>query len=107
MTVERNLSERTRKSYLSDLEQYRSFIEKQPLSAGDEGGIPADQIVIRSFLASLYRAKLRKVTISRKVAALRSFYRYLLREGKVTVQSGGPRAASPLREIHTRRPVGG
>jgi integrase/recombinase XerC len=40
--------------------------------------------VIRSFLASLYRAKLRKVTISRKVAALRCFYRYLLREGKVT-----------------------
>ena len=45
--------------------------------------------MIRSFLASLYREKLRKVTISRKVAALRSFYRYLLREGKVTVQSGG------------------
>ena len=40
-------------------------------------------MVIRSFLASLYREKLRKVTISRKVAALRSFYRYLLREGKV------------------------
>ena len=83
MTVERNLSEQTRKSYLSDLEQYRAFIEKHPLSAGDEGGIPVDQIVIRSFLASLYRAKLRKVTISRKVAALRSFYRYLLREGRV------------------------
>ena len=40
-------------------------------------------MLIRSFLASLYREKLRKVTISRKVAALRSFYRYLLREGKV------------------------
>ncbi len=83
ITVERNLSERTRKSYLSDLEQYRSFIEKQPLSAGNEGGIPTDQILIRSFLASLYRGKLKKVTISRKVAALRSFYRYLLRGGEV------------------------
>ena len=39
--------------------------------------------MIRSFLASLYKEKLRKVTVSRKVAALRSFYRYLLREGKV------------------------
>ena len=83
MTVERNLSDRTRKSYLSDLEQYRAFIQKQAVSGGDEGGIPADQVVIRSFLASLYRGNLRKVTISRKVAALRSFYRYLLREGKV------------------------
>ena len=40
-------------------------------------------MVIRSFLASLYKENLRKVTVSRKVAALRSFYRYLLREGKV------------------------
>jgi integrase/recombinase XerC len=40
-------------------------------------------MVIRSFLASLYKEKLQKVTVSRKVAALRSFYRYLLREGKV------------------------
>jgi integrase/recombinase XerC len=83
MTVERNLSDRTRKSYLSDLRQYKAFLEMQPLSAEKEGAIPTDQIVIRSFLASLYRGKLRKVTISRKVAALRSFYRYLLREGKV------------------------
>ncbi len=50
-----------------------------------EGAIPTDPLVIRSFLASLYREKLRKVTISRKVAALRSFYRYLLREGVVAV----------------------
>jgi integrase/recombinase XerC len=83
MTVERNLSERTRKSYRSDLEQYREFLEKQPASSGEEEGVPIDQIVIRAFLASLYRAKLRKATISRKVAALRTFYRYLLREGKV------------------------
>jgi integrase/recombinase XerC len=83
MTVERNLSDRTRKSYVSDLEQYRAFIEKQAASGKDEGGIPIDQIVIRSFLASLYRSNLRKVSISRKVAALRSFYRYLLREGRV------------------------
>ncbi len=84
MTFEKNLSDRTRKSYLSDLEQYRSFLDKRPAPEGEEsGGIPADQILIRSFLASLYRGRLRKVTISRKVAALRSFYRYLLREGKV------------------------
>ena len=48
-----------------------------------KAAFPPIRCVIRSFLASLYREKLRKVTISRKVAALRSFYRYLLREGKV------------------------
>jgi integrase/recombinase XerC len=83
MAVERNLSEQTRRSYLSDLCQYSRHIEKEhPSTAGDDA-IPVDLVLIRSFLASLYREKLMKVTISRKVAALRSFYRYLLREGRV------------------------
>jgi integrase/recombinase XerC len=87
MTVEKNLSDHTRKSYISDLRQYQVFLEMEGVSEGVSGeggdGIPADQMLIRSFLASLYQEKLRKVTISRKMAALRSFYRYLLREGKV------------------------
>jgi integrase/recombinase XerC len=84
MAIERNLSDRTRKSYLSDLRQYRVFLENHYSPAQiEEDAIPTDQMAIRSFLASLYREKRRKVTISRKVAALRSFYRYLLREGKV------------------------
>jgi integrase/recombinase XerC len=122
MAVEKNLSDQTRKGYMSDLRQYREFIEKEGASragidrvpaggpSGEEiagiplkdasgewaaaipmegqrgeriDGIPVDQMLIRSFLASLYRVKLSKVTISRKMAALRSFYRYLLREGKV------------------------
>src|SRR4030042_1477403 len=83
MQVERNLSPHTRKSYLADLGQFRTFLAERALPAGAEEGIPADQMAIRSFLASCHRRKLRKTTISRKVAALRSFYGYLLREGKV------------------------
>jgi len=109
MAVEKNLSEQTRRGYISDLRQYREFLEKENASrqgidnipaegspgegmvginaGGASGGgidaIPVDPMPIRSFLASLYRRKLRKVTISRKMAAIRSFYRYLLREGKV------------------------
>jgi integrase/recombinase XerC len=83
MAIERNLSDQTRRSYLSDLRQYKAFLDGRGESAEKTDGICTDPILIRSFLASLYKAKLRKVTISRKVAALRSFYRYLLREGKV------------------------
>jgi integrase/recombinase XerC len=83
MAVEKNLSDQTRKSYMSDLRQYRAFLERENISAEEVDGIPTDQMLIRSFLASLYREKLRKTSISRKIAALRSFYRYLLREGKV------------------------
>ncbi len=85
MAIERNLSDRTMKSYLSDLRQYQAFLGQQAPSAGGGDGIPVDLVAIRSFLASLHRAKLKKATLSRKVAALRSFYRYLLREGRVPV----------------------
>jgi integrase/recombinase XerC len=86
MQVERNLSEHTRAGYLTDLKQFRTFLEGTDFkSVPLTGEIPTDPLVIRSFLASLYREKLRKVTLSRKVAALRSFYRYLLREGVVAV----------------------
>jgi integrase/recombinase XerC len=85
MKVERNLSSRTSEAYLTDLKQFRSFLETTKASTGKEGAIPTDPLVIRSFLASLYREKLRKITVSRKVAALRSFYGYLLREGLVAV----------------------
>ncbi len=83
MQFERNLSEHTRKSYLTDLRQYVAFLESRNPAPTVEDGIPGDQLVIRAFLASLYREQLKKITISRKMAALRSFYRYLLREGKV------------------------
>ncbi len=85
MKVERNLSEHTREGYLTDLKQFQTFLETLEISGGAEEAIPIDPMVIRSFLASLYRGKCRKVTVSRKVAALRSFYRYLHREGKVSL----------------------
>jgi len=85
MKIERNLSSHTIEGYLNDLEQFRTFLEASGISGGSKGVLLTDHLVIRSFLASLYREKLRKVTISRKVSALRSFYRYLLRQGMVAV----------------------
>jgi integrase/recombinase XerC len=83
MSIERNLSPRTKEGYLSDLRQFRDFLLKQVPPGEGINGIPEDPTPIRSFLAFLYRQKLKKVSIARKVAALRSFYRYLLRQGQV------------------------
>ncbi|HOO90567.1 MAG TPA: site-specific integrase, partial [Syntrophales bacterium] len=77
--VERNLSYHTRRNYLSDLEQFREFL----LESGMDRPSDVDQMVIRAFLASLYRKKIKKVTVSRKVASLRAFFKFLLREGKI------------------------
>jgi integrase/recombinase XerC len=94
LSVEKNLSTHTRDGYLTDLRQFEAFLAGAAPGApkgteGQEvrydGEIPLDPLVIRSFLGSLYRVKYRKVSIARKVAALRSFYRFLLRQGVVAV----------------------
>lgn len=85
MKVVRNLSPHTMRNYLSDLRQFKEFlIDKNILKGeGEEALAGIDHMVIRAFLGSLYRRKIKKVTISRKVAALRAFFKYLQRTGKV------------------------
>jgi integrase/recombinase XerC len=81
--IEKNLSGHTVKAYLNDLKQFQEFIRVRDPAGRDSDDIPEDIVLIRSFLVSLYRGKMRKITVSRKIASLRSFYRYLLREGAV------------------------
>ncbi len=77
--VERNLSYHTRRSYLSDLRQFSAFLLKNGINKPAD----IDQTIIRAFLAALYRGRVKKVTISRKVASLRAFFAFLLREGRI------------------------
>jgi len=91
MDVERNLSPNTRKNYLADVRQFKAFLDANNISAklDDTGSmIDIDHMVIRAFLGSLYRERLKKVTISRKVSALRTFFNYLERKGKIKVNPG-------------------
>ena len=89
LATERNLSPHTLRSYLADLRQFRRYLEESglmPQAATEREQLEAiDHVAVRSFLSSLYRSKVRKVTIVRKVAALRTFFNYLLREGRVRV----------------------
>ena len=84
--IERNLSLHTKRNYLSDLRQFQNFLLENNISAGEKGNdrvIHIDQTTIRAFLAFLYRKKIKKITISRKISSLRAFFKYLLREGRV------------------------
>jgi integrase/recombinase XerC len=76
---ERNLSPHTLRAYGQDLEQFcrhvRDELGRPPLP-GD-----IDHLMIRSFLARLHRCGLRKASAARKLASLRTFFRYLCREG--------------------------
>ncbi|MBN2568914.1 MAG: tyrosine recombinase XerC [Deltaproteobacteria bacterium] len=77
--IERNLSVHTKRNYLSDLNQFRNFL----LNEGIDSLELIDQVIIRAFLTSLYRKRVKKVTISRKIASIKAFFKYLIREGHI------------------------
>jgi len=109
---QRNFSEHTVRSYQADLSQFCRF-----LAAGDEpglAGLRAEDLPalekgqlptltqritsarpehVRGYLALLHNSGYSRSTIARRLATLRSFYKFLLREGLV--------ASSPAAVIRT------
>jgi integrase/recombinase XerC len=76
---ERNASEHTRRAYRKDLEQFHAHARAQ--LGRDVAPLDVDHLLIRSFLARLHERGLKKTSSARKLAALRTFFRYLCREG--------------------------
>jgi integrase/recombinase XerC len=74
-----NASPHTIKAYESDLRQFVEYFS--PPETQPPGPSAFDVLKIREWLASLYDQKLSAVSIRRKLAALRVFFRYLVREG--------------------------
>jgi integrase/recombinase XerC len=76
---ERNASPHTRRAYAQDLAQ---FLEHLAEELGHEGRPrEVDHLLIRSFLARLHKNGLKKASAARKLASLRTFFRFLTREG--------------------------
>ena len=73
---ERNASPHTIKAYSGDLANFAAY-------AGSRGWKQIDHIVIRGFLSQLYEKGLGKTSVARSLAAVRSLYRWLAREGAV------------------------
>jgi integrase/recombinase XerC len=76
---ERNASPHTVRAYGEDLEQFAQHVRSE---LGREGRPKdVDHLLIRAFLARLHRQGLKSVSAARKLATLRTFFRYLCREG--------------------------
>jgi integrase/recombinase XerC len=76
----RGLSPNTIFGYESDLVQFQVFLEDE---LGSSKPSSVDVLAIRSFLAHLHGQGLARASIARKLAALRTFFRFLLREGTI------------------------
>lgn len=106
LRVEKNLSPATLRAYAADLEQFAEFLGAA--RGEDEAGEEIDLSLItlklvRSFLAHLSALGLQSSSLARKQAALRSFFRYLNREGalvgnpaKTLPSPGAPKKLPPL-----------
>jgi len=81
ITVERNLSDNTVRNYRADIRQFCRFCVEKNITDISSVGQPE----IRAFLSVLYRHKMKKTTIRRKVASLRAFCSFLSKRGKVPV----------------------
>jgi integrase/recombinase XerC len=73
---ERNASPHTIKAYSRDLSLFAAY-------AGSRGWKQIDHIAVRGFLSQLYEKGLSKPSVARALAAVRSLYRWLAREGLV------------------------
>lgn len=101
---ERNASEHTIAGYLQDIAQFASHAWPEADAPPFDWQEP-DRMTARSFLAAFAKAEAAPTTTRRKLAALRSFYRYLLREGHVRADPfaglRGPRLHRDLPDVLT------
>ena len=74
--VEKNFSEHTAKAYCSDILSYLIWL-------GDDGCEGADLSKIREYLHFIQKFDYKKTTLARKIASIRTFYKYLTREKKI------------------------
>ncbi len=82
LMYERNVSAHTLRNYRIDLYQFYDYLlpQKDEARAEEIDINQIDNITIREYLASLYQQKKKKSSIARKLAALRTFFKYLCRE---------------------------
>lgn len=82
LKYERNVSEHTLRNYTSDLTQFLDHLAP----ADAKGNRPEielasiDHLTIREWLSSLHAGRKKKSSVARKLAALRTFFQFLVRE---------------------------
>lgn len=80
LRIEKNVSEHTMDAYKKDIERFLEFLKHQGV---DDDFKSINHIMIRSYLAELKKDQYARRTIARRIASLRSLFRFLCRENIV------------------------
>lgn len=97
LTAVKGASENTLKAYAEDISQFIEYAE----AAGAVAPADVDTKLVRKYLVTLHERQLARTSRARKVAALRSFFRFLARQ-RVIDQSPAIGVRSP--KLETRLP---
>jgi integrase/recombinase XerC len=98
LQVERNASPYTVRNYTTDLLGFFHFLQERGLDSLKE----VDKTVLRDYLSYLMARRFVRASIARKLSAIRSFYRYLLRE---EIISTNPIATTVSPKLDKRLPL--
>lgn len=106
LSVERGLAKNTLLSYQSDLIQYKSFLQKKGMNSWDK--ISLDDII--TFQYHLKTKGISTSSVARKIAALKSFCRFLRKNEDITVDITqnleAPRTTKKLPSVLTQDEIG-
>ena len=109
LRYERNVSAHTLRNYESDLAQFFNFLTPAKPETADKPGSKQrspqnepnleqiDHLTIREWLAALHSDHKKKASIARKLAALRTFFQFLVRE-EVIESNPAKLVATPRKE---------
>ena len=97
LSLERAYSPHTVMSYENDLRAFGAYLEQT------ERGIElkdADADLVRGWAMELMSSGMKATSVNRKLSSLRTFYKYLLKKGKISVSPmqhvSGPKKSRPL-----------
>ena len=92
LEIERNASKYTLINYSVDLKSLSEFLKEEPIEK-------VDYISLRRYLAHVKEQNLSKVSIARKIASIRSFFKFLFREG-IIKNNPASSLSTPKRDKH-------
>jgi len=100
LAAQKGCSKATQSAYGTDLRQFAAFLEerRKPVTSPQDIG----RKDIQAFLAALFHRNEAKSSMARKLAAVRSFFRFLLRDGFVQ-ENVALQVRNPRQEKHHPR----